>query len=161
MAINQITVFLENKAGSLLDVTKILSENKVDLRAINIAETADYGLLRMITADNASAEKVLKAEGLIFTETPVLAVAIDDKPGALSGVLEILVKENIDVHYMYSIFGDRKLSTYIDVHYMYSIFGHQNGKAYMIMQLAEEDKATELLKSNGVTIAEPKDLQIG
>lgn len=143
MAINQITVFLENKAGSLLDVTKILSENKVDLRAINIAETADYGLLRMITADNASAEKVLKNEGLIFTETPVLAVAIDDKPGALSGVLEILAKENIDVHYMYSIFG------------------HQNGKAYMIMQVAEVDKATEILKANGVTIAESKDLQIG
>ena len=143
MAINQITVFLENKAGSLLDVTKILSDNKVDLRAINIAETADYGLLRMITADNASAEKVLKEEGLIFTETPVLAVAIDDKTGALSEVLEILAKENIDVHYMYSIFG------------------HQNGKAYMIMQVAEVDKATEILKVNGATIAEPKDLQIG
>lgn len=143
MAINQITVFLENKAGSLLDVTKILSKNKVDLRAINIAETADYGLLRMITADNASAEKVLKDQSLIFTETPVLAVAIDDKPGALSEVLEILAKENIDVHYMYSIFG------------------HQNGKAYMIMQVAEVDKATEILKASGVTIAEPKDLQIG
>ncbi|MBE6787934.1 MAG: amino acid-binding protein [Ruminococcaceae bacterium] len=143
MAINQITVFLENKAGSLLDITKILSQNKVDLRALNIAETADYGLLRMITADNISAEKVLKQEGLIFTEKPVLAVAIDDKPGALSEVLEILAKENIDVHYMYSIFG------------------HQNGKAYMIMQVAEIDKATQILKGNGVTIAEPCDLQIG
>ena len=142
MAINQITVFLENKAGALLNVTKLLAENKVDLRAINIAETADYGLLRLITADNAAAEKVLKAENLIFTETPVLAIAIDDKPGALSGVLEILAKENIDVHYMYSIFG------------------HQNGFAHMIMQLGETDKATELLKANGVVIAEPKDLQI-
>ncbi len=143
MAINQITVFLENKAGALLNITKILSDNKVDLRAINIAETADYGLLRMITADNALAEKVLKAENLLFTETPVLAVAIADKTGALSEVLEILARENIDVHYMYSIFG------------------HQNGFAYMIMQLAEVDKAAELLKANGVTIAEPRDLQIG
>ncbi len=143
MAINQITVFLENKAGALLNVTKILSDNNVDLRAINIAETADYGLLRMITADNASAEKVLKNEGLIFTETPVLAVAIDDKTGALSGVLEVLAKENIDVNYMYSIFG------------------HQNGKAYMIMQVAEVDKASEILKANGITIAESYDLQIG
>ena len=143
MAINQITVFLENKAGALLNVTKILSENKVDLRAINIAETADYGLLRLITADNAAAEKVLKAESLIFTETPVLAVAIDDKPGALSDVLEVLAKENIDVHYMYSIFG------------------HQDGKAYMIMQLEDSQKASEILKANGITIAEPKDLQIG
>lgn len=143
MAINQITVFLENKAGALLNVTKLLADNKVDLRAINIAETADYGLLRLITADNTAAEKVLKAENLIFTETPVLAIAIDDKPGALSNVLGILAKENIDVHYMYSIFG------------------HQNGYAYMIMQLGETDKATELLKANGVVIAEPRDLQIG
>ena len=143
MAIKQITVFLENKAGALLDVTKLLANNKVDLRAINIAETADYGLVRLITADNASAEKVLKEESLIFTETPVLAVAIDDKPGALSNVLEILAKESIDVHYMYSIFG------------------HQNGSAYMIMQLDDADKASELLVANGVTIAEAKDLQIG
>ncbi len=143
MAINQITVFLENKAGALLNVTKLLAENKVDLRAINIAETADYGLLRLITSDNTLAEKVLKAESLIFTETPVLAIAIDDKPGALSNVLEILAKENIDVHYMYSIFG------------------HQNGYAYMIMQLDDYDKATALLKANGVVIAESKDLQIG
>ncbi len=143
MAINQITVFLENRAGALLDVTKLLSDNKVDLRAINIAETADYGLLRLITADNAQAEKVLKGEGLIFTETPVLAVAIADKTGALSDVLEVLAKAEIDVHYMYSIFG------------------HQNGLAYMIMQLEDPEKASKLLKANGITIAEPKDLQIG
>ena len=143
MAINQITVFLENKAGTLLNVTKLLSDNKVDLRAINIAETADYGLLRLITADNESAEKVLKSEGLIFTETPVLAVAIADKPGALSDVLEVLAKAEIDVHYMYSIFG------------------HQNGFAYMIMQVEDAEKASEILKANGVTIAEPKDLHIG
>ena len=143
MAINQITVFLENKAGALLDVTRLLADNKVDLRAINIAETADYGLLRLITADNDVAEKVLKEESLIFTETPVLAVAIDDKPGALSDVLEILAKENIDVHYMYSIFGN------------------QNSSAYMIMQLGDADKAEELLAANGVAIADAKDLQIG
>ncbi len=142
MAINQITVFLENKAGSLLNVTKLLADNKVDLRAINIAETADYGLLRLITADNAAAEKVLKAENLIFTETPVLAVAIDDKPGALSCVLEILAKAEVNVHYMYSIFGN------------------QNGKAYMIMQLEEVDRAAEILKSSGITIAETNDLQV-
>lgn len=143
MAINQITVFLENKAGALLNVTKLLSDNKVDLRAINIAETADYGLLRLITADNEAAERVLKSEGLIFTETPVLAVAIADKTGALSDALEVLANANIDVHYMYSIFGQ------------------QNGLAYMIMQVEEPNKASEALKANGITIAEPHDLQIG
>ena len=143
MAINQITVFLENKAGALLDVTKLLSENKVDLRAINIAETADYGLLRLITADNKQAEKVLKKENLIFTETPVLAVAIDDKTGALTDLLAIFAKNDINVHYMYSIVG------------------HQDGKAYMIMQLSDIEKATKVLADNNIVIAEPKDLQIG
>lgn len=143
MAINQITIFLENKAGALLDVTKLLSENKVDLRAINIAETADYGLLRLITADNKQAEKVLKKENLIFTETPVLAVAIDDKTGALTDLLAIFAKNDINVHYMYSIFGS------------------QDGKAYMIMQISDIEKATSILAENSILTAEPKDLKIG
>jgi hypothetical protein len=143
MAINQITIFLENKAGALLDVTKLLSENKVDLRAINIAETADYGLLRLITADNKQAEKVLKKENLIFTETPVLAVAIDDKTGALTDLLAIFAKNDINVHYMYSIFGS------------------QDGKAYMIMQISDIEKATSILAENNILTAEPKDLKIG
>ena len=143
MAINQITVFLENKAGALLDVTKLLSSNQVDLRAINIAETADYGLLRLITADNKKAEEVLKAENLIFTETPVLAVAIDDKAGALTNLLEVFAKNDINVHYMYSIFGN------------------QDVKAYMIMQLSDIEKATKVLGDNNIVIAEPKDLKIG
>jgi hypothetical protein len=134
---------LENKAGALLDVTKLLSSNKVDLRAINIAETADYGLLRLITADNKKAEEVLKAENLIFTETPVLAVAIDDKAGALTDLLEVFAKNDINVHYMYSIFGN------------------QDGKAYMIMQLSDIEKATKVLEDNNIVIAEPKDLKIG
>lgn len=143
MAINQITVFLENKAGALLDVTKLLSNNKVDLRAINIAETADYGLLRLITADNKKAEEVLKAENLIFTETSVLAVAIDDKAGALTDLLEVFAKNDINVHYMYSIFGN------------------QDVKAYMIMQLSDIEKATKVLGDNNIVIAESKDLKIG
>lgn len=143
MAINQITVFLENKAGALLDVTKLLSNSSVDLRAINIAETADYGLLRLITADNKKAEEVLKAENLIFTETPVLAVAIDDKAGALTDLLEVFAKNEINVHYMYSIFGN------------------QDVKAYMIMQLSDIEKATKVLGDNNIVIAEPKDLKIG
>lgn len=142
MAINQITVFLENRAGKLLEVTKILSENQVDLRAINIAETADYGLLRIIAADTEKAEKVLKENGLICTKTPVIAVAVSDKPGGLNDMLEILAKENIDVNYMYSIFG------------------HIDGLAYMILQLADTQNAETILTKNGVGIAKEKDLGI-
>lgn len=143
MTINQITVFLENKAGALLDVTRLLSNNEVDLRAINIAETADYGLLRLITADNKKAEEVLKAENLIFTETPVLAVAIDDKAGALTRLLEVFANNEINVHYMYSIFGNL------------------NGKAYMIMQLSDIEKAVKVLAENNIVIAKPEELKIG
>ncbi len=142
MAINQITVFLENRAGKLLEVTKILSQNHVDLRAINIAETADYGLLRIIAADNDLAEKVLKDAGLICTKTPVIAVAVPDKPGGLNDMLEILAKDNIDVNYMYSIFG------------------HIDGLAYMILQLSDIQNAEAVLTKNGVGIANTKDLGI-
>ncbi len=140
MAINQITVFLENKAGALSGVTKLLADNNIDLRAINIAETADYGLLRLITADNTAAEGVLRKESLIFTETPVLAVVIDDKAGALNSVLEILADNNINLHYMYSIFGNKE------------------GKAYMIMQVEEVEKATEILADNGIATADASDI---
>ncbi len=142
MAINQITAFLENRAGKLLEITEILSKNNVDLRAINIAETADYGLLRVIAEDSDLAEKVLKDAGLICTKTPVIAVAVPDKVGGLNSLLKILANENIDVNYMYSIFG------------------HINGLAYMILQLSDIKKATEILLKNGVGIAEPKDLGI-
>ncbi len=142
MTIKQITVFLENKAGALLNVTKVLAKNNVDLRAINIAETADYGLLRLITADNTLAEQVLKDEGYIFTKTRVLAIAVDDKAGALNSVLEILASADINLHYMYSIFGQAQ------------------GKAYMIMQVEEVDKAKEVLIANGINIACASDLRM-
>ena len=143
MAINQITVFLENRAGKLLEITKILSENHIDLRAINIAETADYGLLRIIAADTEKAESVLKEAGLICTKTPVIAVAVPNKPGGLNSMLEVLAAEKIDLNYMYSIFGS------------------QDGKAYMIMQLSDIEKATSILAENNILTAEPKDLKIG
>lgn len=142
MAINQITAFLENRAGKLLEVTEILSNKGIDLRAINIAETADYGLLRVIAEDSEAAEKALKEEGIICTKTPVIAVAVQNKVGGLNSLLKILANENIDVHYMYSIFGQ------------------VNGLAYMILQLSDADKAAEVLIKNGVGIAEPKDLGI-
>ncbi len=142
MAINQITAFLENRAGKLLEVTEILSKNNVDLRAINIAETADYGLLRVIANDSDAAVNALKDAGVICTKTPVIAVAVQNKVGGLNALLKILANAGIDVNYMYSIFGQ------------------VNGLAYMILQLSDTEKATEVLLKNGVGIAEPKDLGI-
>ncbi|MBQ1272819.1 MAG: ACT domain-containing protein, partial [Clostridia bacterium] len=101
MAIKQITIFIENRAGRLLEVTQLLADNKIDLRALNIAETTDYGLLRIIVDDTAKALNVLKENGAIATTTDVLAVAVPNVPGGLNTLLQVLATANVDVSYMY------------------------------------------------------------
>lgn len=132
MTIPQISVFLENKAGQLADITKILSENKVNMRAINIAETADYGVLRLIVDDAAGASAILLEQGFILTMTPVVGVAVPDTPGGLSKVLGVISTAGIDVEYMYSVFG------------------HKDGQACMIFRVADTDGLTNVLSQNGI-----------
>ena len=131
MSIHQISVFLENRAGQLAEITGILAENNIDLRAINIAETADYGVLRLIVCDAHKASAILLEHGFILTMTPVVAVAVSDQPGGLAGVLKLLPEAGIDVEYMYSIFGQA------------------DGKAHMIFRVADTEKLTALLQENG------------
>ena len=107
MTIPQISVFLENKAGQLADITGILSQNQVNMRAINIAETTDYGVLRLIVDDAAKASSILLEQGFILTMTPVVGVAVPDTPGGLSKVLSVISCAEIDVEYMYSVFGQK------------------------------------------------------
>ena len=96
MAIKQITIFIENRAGRLLEITKLLAENKIDLRALNIAETTDYGLLRIIVDDTNKALNVLKENGAISTTTDVLAVAVPNVPGGLNTLLQVLATANVE-----------------------------------------------------------------
>ena len=105
MAIHQISVFLENRAGQLAEITALLAKNGVDLRAINIAETSDYGVLRLIASHEPEACRVLRENGFIFSTSDVVAVGVPDAPGGLSTLLQLLAENSIDVHYMYSIFG--------------------------------------------------------
>ena len=136
MTIPQISVFLENKAGQLADITGVLSDNQVNMRAINIAETADYGVLRLIVDDATKATSILLEQGFILTRTPVVGVAVPDTPGGLSKVLSVISTAGIDVEYMYSVFGQR------------------DGKACMIFRVADTDGLTEVLDKNGIgTIA--------
>ena len=90
MTIPQISVFLENKAGQLADITGILSQNQVNMRAINIAETTDYGVLRLIVDDAAKASSILLEQGFILTMTPVVGVAVPDTPGGLRGLRRVI-----------------------------------------------------------------------
>ncbi len=142
MAINQISVFLENRAGQLAEITCLLAKGGVDLRAINIAETSDYGVLRLIAANEAEAEKVLKENGFIFSVSEVVAAGVPDEPGGLSKLLKLLAEKNIDVNYMYSIFG------------------RPNGMAYMVLRVAEPAAVSELLAASAIELASNETLGI-
>ena len=131
MNVTQISVFLENRAGQLSNITRVLSENGVDLRAINIAETQDYGVLRIIPADAQKASSVLLENGFIMAMTPVIAVAVPDRPGGLNSLLEALAEENIGIEYMYSVFS------------------MNSGEALMVLQVGEAQKVSEILSTKG------------
>ncbi len=140
MTIPQISVFLENKAGQLADITNVLSENQVNLRAINIAETADYGVLRLIVDDASKASSILLEQGFILTMTPVIGVAVPDTPGGLSKVLTMISQAGIDVEYMYSVFGQK------------------DGQACMIFRVADTDGLAAVLEENGIGAVTGEDL---
>ena len=142
MTIPQISVFLENKAGQLADITNILSQNQVNLRAISIAETADYGVLRLIVDDASRASSILLEQGFILTMTPVVGVAVPDTPGGLSKVLSVISCAEIDVEYMYSVFGQK------------------DGQACMIFRVADTDGLTGLLEENGIGTITGEDLGV-
>ena len=95
MNVNQISVFLENRTGQLAETTRLLADNGIDLRAISIAETADYGVLRMIVDDADRAAQILLANGCILTMTPVTVVGLLDQPGSLANLLDILTAGEI------------------------------------------------------------------
>ena len=105
MSVKQISVFLENKGGRLADVTKVLGEQNIDMSALSIADTANFGILRMIVNDPDRAESILKDNGYAVRLSEVLAIAVDDEPGALSKALEVLEKEGIEIEYIYAFIG--------------------------------------------------------
>ena len=103
MTVKQLSVFAQNKPGRLSALTGILAENGVNIRAISVADTKDFGILRLIVSDIDKAKQSLKDDAVV-TETSVLAVIAEDKPGGLAGIMETLYKANISVEYMYSAF---------------------------------------------------------
>ena len=122
MTVNQISVFLENKPGTLTTMTGLLAENGIDMRALSLAETKDFGIVRIIVDDVYKATTVLKDGGFIHQLTPVLAVLIPDEPGGLHQVLEVLRKVEVNVEYMYAFLGGG------DVDHAYMIFRVQDVK---------------------------------
>ncbi len=140
MTIYQISVFLENRAGQLCEITDILHKNQIDLRAINIAETSDYGVLRLIANDSQKASSILLEQGFILSMTPVVAVAVNDEPGGLAKVLRLMTDANINIEYMYSVFGQ------------------SNGKAYMIFRVAQDEEFKRVLQENGIDVVSSEEM---
>lgn len=138
----QISVFLENRAGQFAEITGILAENGIDLRAISIAETADYGVLRIIVDNAEKATSILMQHGYLMSMTPVQVVAVPDQPGGIAPVLAALAEGNIDIEYMYSLFT------------------HIEGKAYIVFRVAETEKFITLLQSYGLTPCTGEELGI-
>ncbi len=134
MRVEQISIFLENKAGRLAEVTAILSEAGVNIRALSVADTSDFGVLRLIVDNNAKAERALKDNGFSVGKTNVVAVEVEDKPGGLNKILEILTKAHINVEYMYSMVTQR------------------NGNAVMVFRFDNTEEAIKLLTEKGLTV---------
>ena len=140
MNIHQISVFLENRTGQLAEITRLLADNHVDIRAISIAETADYGLARMIVDDSHKASAILLEHGDILSMTPVWAVEVPDRPAGLAEVLAVLAENHVDVEYMYSLFT------------------HREGMAYMVMRVSDEPRFLSTLGDRKIRIVGMEEL---
>ena len=142
MHIHQISVFLENRIGQLAEITKLLAEAGVDIRALSIAETSDYGLARMIVDDSQKASSILLQHGDILSMTPVWAVEVPDRPGGLAEVLGVLADSGVDVEYMYSLFT------------------HREGSAYMVMRVSDDPKFLSALGDRKIKLMTKEELNL-
>jgi len=140
MHAEQISVFLENKAGRLAEVTGILSEANVNIRALALADTSDFGVLRLIVDDNIKALEALKNQGFTVGRTDVLAVEVEDKPGGLHRILEMLNNARINVEYMYAFVQ------------------HTGKNAVMIFRFDNIDEAVKVLEEHSVKVINGKEV---
>ena len=113
MAIKQLTVFIQNRKGSVVSVTDILAKNNINLRALSIAETQDFGILRLIVNDEKAAEKVLAENGYLIKVIDVVGVKIGDAPGKLTAALDVLDKADINVEYLYAFMARTEKHAYV------------------------------------------------
>ena len=113
MSLKQLTIFVENKQGTLVDITKTLADNNVNMRALSIADTQDIGILRLIVNDNETATKALTEAGYLLKMTDVVGVKIGDQPGKLSKALEVLDEAKINMEYLYAFMARTEKHAYV------------------------------------------------
>jgi hypothetical protein len=134
MKVEQISIFIENKTGRLAEVARLLGEKNVNIRALSLADTSDFGILRLLVDDTDAALKTLKEGGFTVNKTEVLAVEVPDRPGGLNTILQVLDDASINVEYMYA-FVERNA-----------------GNAVIIFRFDEGDKAIEALQAKGISV---------
>ncbi|MDR2568745.1 MAG: acetolactate synthase [Oscillospiraceae bacterium] len=134
MTITQLSIFVENKPGKLVEALEIMSEAKIDLRALSLADTSDFGILRVIVDKPERALDVLDGAGFLVKLNEVLAVVIDDRPGGLATIVRILSKADIDIEYTYAFFA------------------HSKDNAYVILRVDDNDAAIDVLSKSGVML---------
>lgn len=140
MTVNQISVFLENKPGTLLKLTETLAAHKINMRALSIADTADFGIARIIIDDVDNVVKLLRENDYIVKATPVLALEIADEAGSLHTILELLEK------------GDQ------NIEYMYGFTGVKTNSAYMIMRATDVEATEKILTDAGIRLIAQSEL---
>ena len=140
MAIKQLTVFVQNKKGTVVSVTEILAKNNINLRALSIAETQDFGILRLIVNDEAAAEKVLRENGYLIKVIDVVGVKIGDAPGKLTAALDVLDKANINVEYLYAFMA------------------RTEKHAYVVLRVEDNEEAESILTSAGFKMISEADI---
>ena len=132
MAVKQISIFVENRKGTMLEITKTMADAGIDIRALSIADTTDYGILRLIVNDPEKAIVTVKNAGFTASVTEVIAILIEDKPGGFSRPVEILTNNDINLEYAYAF-----ITPVV-------------GDAYVIIRVEDNDKAEKILAENGV-----------
>ena len=141
MSVKQISVFLENKPGTLLEMTGVLAEKQVDMRALSLAETSEFGIARLIVDDVYAAATVLKENGFVHNITSVLCVCIPDEPGGLNKVLQLLSAAGVNVEYMYAFLGGKTVD-----------------HAYMIFRVQDRKAAAAALRSKGIRVVDQEEI---
>lgn len=136
MLIKQISVFVENKPGRMAAIMKALADNNIDISALSIADTTDFGVLRMIVADADKAKQVLRDAGVVVKTTDVLAVSMEDKPGGLAAILNVINDGETTIDYMYAFAGRGKAG------------------AMVVIKANNPEKAIELLENAGFKVAD-------
>jgi len=138
--VKQISIFLENKSGRLAAVTRVLGANNIDISALSIADTTDFGILRLIVNDPDRAVNILEEHGFTVSSTDVIAISVPDKPGGLACALNILEKESIGIEYIYAFVGKR------------------TDEALVILRVDNPEKAAVALKSNNIKVLTSEDV---